>query len=114
MFGKRKNKKRKNKLNEVVFYMTEKQQALNWTLRKADSFDVVRRLTIMDAMNRRVFGLTGTFSVDVESNRITIIEKTSENEYKRYLIGLAEWMLWMVEDISETKLNASDEEKGRT
>ena len=47
-----------------------------------------------------MFELVGAFSFEIEENRIIAIVETGENEYKKHSVGLTEWTLWVVEDVS--------------
>lgn len=68
---------------------------------EADNFNVIRRLTVLNARtDKPMFELVGAFSFDIEENRIIAIVETGENEYKKHSVGLTEWTLWVVEDVS--------------
>jgi len=68
---------------------------------QADNFNVIRRLTVLNARSDKpMFELVGAFSFEVQSNRIIAIVETGEKEYKKHSIGLNEWTLWTIEDIS--------------
>ena len=68
---------------------------------EADNFNVIRRLTVINARtDKPMFELIGAFSFDLQSNRIIATVETGANEYKKHSVGLTEWTLWVVEDIS--------------
>ena len=68
---------------------------------EADNFNVIRRLTVLNARSDKpVFELVGAFSFTLETNRIIAIVETGHNEYKKHSVGLNEWTLWVIEDIS--------------
>lgn len=68
---------------------------------EADNFNVIRRLTVWNARSdRAIFELVGAFSFTLEENRIIAIVETGPNEYKKHSVGLNEWTLWSVDDIS--------------
>ena len=68
---------------------------------EADNFNVIRRLTVINARtDKPVFELVAAFSFTLEENRIIAICETGENEYKKHSVGLNNWTLWVVEDIS--------------
>lgn len=68
---------------------------------EADNFNVIRRLTVWNARSdRAIFELVGAFSFTLEENRIIAIVETGPNEYKKHSVGLNEWTLWTVEEIS--------------
>ena len=68
---------------------------------QADNFNVIRRLTVLNARSDKpLFELIGAFSFTLEDNRIIAIVETGPNEYKKHSVGLNEWTLWVIEDIS--------------
>lgn len=73
---------------------------------EADNFNVIRRLVVINARtDKPMFELVGAFSFTLESNRIIAIVETGPNEYKKHSIGLTEWTLWSVEDVSGADVN---------
>lgn len=69
--------------------------------KEADNFNVIRRLTVINARtDKPMFELIGAFSFELESNRIIATVETGKDEYKKHSVGLTEWTLWVVEDIS--------------
>ncbi len=71
--------------------------------KEADNFNVIRRLTVINARSDKpVFELIAAFSieVDTEENQLEVICETGENEYKKHFIGLNDWTIYVVEDIS--------------
>lgn len=72
----------------------------------ADNFNVIRRLTVLNARtDKPMFELVGAFSFELEDNRIIAVVETGPGEYKKHSIGLTEWTLWVVEDISGAEVN---------
>lgn len=70
---------------------------------EADNFNVIRRLTVLNARtDKPMFELVAAFSltVDHSDNQLEIICETGPGEYKKHFIGLNEWTLYVVEDIS--------------
>ena len=73
---------------------------------EADNFNVIRRLTVLNARtDEPLFELIAAFSFKLEGNRIVVTCETGENEYKKHSIGLNEWTLWVVEDISGAEVS---------
>lgn len=69
---------------------------------EADNFNVIRRLTVLNARtDKPMFELVAAFSIEVDAvdNQLEVICETGENEYKKHFIGLNEWTLYVVEDI---------------
>ena len=67
---------------------------------EADNFNVIRRLTVLNARtDKPMFELVGAFSFTLKENRIIATVETGPNEYKKHSVGLNDWTLWVVEDI---------------
>lgn len=74
--------------------------------KEADNFNVIRRLVVINARtDKPMFELIGAFSFELESNRIIAIVETGPNEYKKHSVGLTDWTLWSVEDLSGAEVN---------
>ena len=68
---------------------------------EADNFNVIRRLVVINARtDKPMFELVGAFSFTLEPGRIVAIVETGPNEYKKHSVGLTNWTLWSIEDIS--------------
>lgn len=68
---------------------------------EADNFNVIRRLTVINARtDKPVFELVAAFSFELQDNRIIAICETGPGEYKKHSVGLNDWTLWVIEDIS--------------
>ncbi len=73
---------------------------------EADNFNVVRRLTVLNARtDKPMFELIGAFSFTLQENRIIALVETGPGEYKKHSVGLTEWTLWVVEDISGAEVD---------
>lgn len=85
---------------------TEANQVSYNVSQEADNFNVIRRLTVLNARtDKPMFELVGAFSFTLESNRIIAIVETGPGEYKKHSVGLTEWTLWVVEDISGAEVD---------
>ncbi len=76
--------------------------------KEADNFNVIRRLTVINARSDKpVFELIAAFSIEVDSeeNQLEVICETGENEYKKHFIGLNEWTIYVVEDVSGAEVD---------
>lgn len=74
----------------------------------ADNFNVVRRLTVLNARtDKPMFELVGNFSIqtDNEDGQLEVICETGKNEYKKHFIRLNEWTMYVVEDIGGANVN---------
>lgn len=70
--------------------------------KSADNFNVVRRLTVLNARtDKPMFELVGNFSIetDNEDNQLEIICETGRNQYKKHFVRLNEWTMYVVEDL---------------
>lgn len=68
---------------------------------EADNFNVIRRLVVINARtDKPLIEIVGAFSFSLESNRIIVVVETGPHEYKKHSVGLNDWTLWDVEDLS--------------
>jgi len=70
---------------------------------QADNFNVVRRLTVINARtDTPLFELVGTFSLSNNSeDELVITCQTGPNEFKKHFVYVnKEWTMYVVEDIS--------------
>lgn len=70
---------------------------------EADNFNVIRRLTVINARtDKPTFELVAAFSLNVDhaDNQLEIICETGPNQYKKHFVGLNDWTIYVVEDIS--------------
>lgn len=77
-------------------------------LPEADNFNVVRRLTVLNARtDKPMFELIGTFSshVDAADNQLEITCEVGDGEYKKHFIGLNDWTMYVIEDIGGAEVN---------
>lgn len=75
---------------------------------EADNFNVVRRLTVLNARtDKPTFELIGAFSshVDAEDNQLEITCEVGEGEYKKHFIGLNDWTMYVIEDIGGAEVD---------
>lgn len=73
---------------------------------QADNFNVIRRLVVINARtDKPMFELVGAFSFTLEDGRIIAVVETGKNEYKKHSIGITDWTLWSIEDISGADVN---------
>lgn len=69
---------------------------------QADNFNVTRRLAVINIRtDAPVFELVGNFSIDNNlSNELEITVEVAPGNYKKHLVYLNEWTMYVVEDIS--------------
>ena len=87
---------------------TEASQVSYNVSQEADNFNVIRRLTVLNARSDKpMFELIAAFSIEVDSvdNQLEIICEVGEGQYKKHFVGLNEWTLYVVEDISGAEVD---------
>lgn len=87
---------------------TEADKVSQNVLQEADNFNVIRRLTVLNARSDKpMFELIGAFSITVDSadNQLEVICETGKNEYKKHFIALNEWTMYVVEDVSGAEVD---------
>ena len=69
---------------------------------EADNFNVTRRLEVLNARtDKPVFELNCNFSVsNNETNELEDIVEVNPGVYKKHLINLNEWTIYVIEDVS--------------
>lgn len=108
-----KNKQKKIIATIVIVGMllvgcTEADKVSSNVSQEADNFNVIRRLTVLNARSDKpMFELIGAFSITVDSadNQLEVICETGENEYKKHFIALNEWTMYVVEDVSGAEVD---------
>lgn len=70
--------------------------------KQADNFNVTRRIAVINARtDKPVFELIGNLSIENNSSsELEVIVETSKGVYKKHLIYLNEWTIYVVEDVS--------------
>ena len=87
---------------------TEADKVSSNVSQEADNFNVIRRLTVLNARSDKpMFELIGAFSITVDSadNQLEVICETGENEYKKHFIALNEWTMYVVEDVNGAEVD---------
>lgn len=75
---------------------------------EADNFNVIRRLTVLNARSDKpMFELMAAFSltVDNKDKQLEITCEVGEGKYKKHFIGLNEYTMYVVEDVSEADVD---------
>lgn len=86
----------------VLVGCTEAEKVSYNVSEEADNFNVIRRLTVLNARSDKpMFELVGAFSITVDEtdNQLEVVCETGKNEYKKHFIGLNEWTMYVVEDV---------------
>ena len=95
-------------LNIGVTGCTEAARVSQNVSQEADNFNVIRRLTVLNARtDTPMFELIGAFSITVDStdNQLEVVCETGEGEYKKHFIGLNEYTMYVVEDIGGAEVD---------
>lgn len=81
---------------------TESEQVAYNISKEADNFNVVRKLTVINARTDTVLlEMIGTFSLkNNSSNELEIICEVGDGVYQKHFVYLNEYTLYVVEDIS--------------
>nr|DAZ03004.1 MAG TPA: Lysis protein [Caudoviricetes sp.] len=74
---------------------------------EADNFNVTRKLTVINARTDTVLlELTGTFALqNNRDNELEVIIETAEGKYRKDLVYLNDYTMYVVEDISGADVN---------
>lgn len=74
---------------------------------EADNFNVVRRLTVINARTDTVLlQLTGTFALkNNSSSELEVICELEDGTYQKHFVYLNEYTLYVVEDVSNTDVD---------
>lgn len=75
---------------------------------EAENFNVIRRLTVMNARSDNImFELEAAFSIEVDGvdNQLEVTCEVGDGVYKKHFIGLNEWTLYVVEDVSGAEVD---------
>lgn len=74
----------------------------------AENFNVVRRLTVLNARtDKPMFELVGNFSIETDNvdNQLEVVCEVGKNQYKKHFVRLNEWTMYVVEDIGGAEVN---------
>lgn len=69
--------------------------------KEADNFNVTRRLAVINARSDKpIFELIGRFSVSNGVDELHVIVETEEGVYKKHMVYLNDWTIYVIEDVS--------------
>lgn len=74
---------------------------------EADNFNVTRKLTVINARTDTVLlELTGTFALqNNDDNELEVIIETAKGKYRKDLVYLNDYTMYVVEDVSGADVN---------
>lgn len=96
-------------LSSVLIFMlcagcyTRQSRVVSYNVsQQADNFNVTRRLAVINARtDKPVFEIIGNFAIQNNvNNELEIIVEVDNGVYKKHMIYLNEWTLYVVEDVS--------------
>ena len=90
-------------ITSLVGCSTEAQKVSQNVSQEADNFNVIRRLTVLNARSDKpMFELVSAFSITVDTadNQLEVVCEVGDGKYKKHFIGLNEWTMYVVEDVS--------------
>ncbi|MBC1331094.1 beta-sandwich lipoprotein [Listeria booriae] len=75
--------------------------------KEADNFNVNRRVAIINVRTDKVeFEVIGRISVDTsDKNKLVIVAETAKGKYKKHLVNMTSWNMYVVEDLEGAQVN---------
>lgn len=91
----------------VLTGCTEVDQVSSNISKEADNFNVIRKLTVLNARTDTILlELTGTFALKNNSNNeLEVIIETAEGKYQKDYVYLNDYTMYVVEDISGSSVD---------
>ena len=74
---------------------------------EADNFNVIRRVAVINTRTDKIeFEVIGRISVDTnDSDKLVIIVEAEKGIYKKHLINMTEWNMYVIEDLEGAQVN---------
>lgn len=73
---------------------------------EADNFNVVRRVAVINARTDKIeFEVVGRISISADSDQLEIMVEVGKGEYKKHIVNMTEWNMYVVEDLEGAKVN---------
>ncbi|WP_142433191.1 hypothetical protein [Enterococcus mundtii] len=74
---------------------------------EADNFNVIRRVAVMNTLSNTVeFEVIGRISVNTSnSEKLEILVETEEGVYKKHLINMTQFNMYVIEDLAGAEVN---------
>ena len=73
---------------------------------EADSFQIVRRVVFYDSIQGRyLLSIEGRCSIDIEAKNLEVTCKTSNTEYKKHFLGLADNVTFFAEQLKPSNVS---------
>ncbi|MGM0263251.1 hypothetical protein [Enterococcus sp. AZ134] len=79
----------------------------NVSQQEADNFNVIRRVAVINTRTDKVeFEVIGNISVDTsDKNKLVIIAETDKGVYKKHLVNMTDWNMYVVEDLAGAEVD---------
>lgn len=88
---------------------SESNQVSHNISQEADNFNVVRRVAVINTRTDKIeFEVIGRISVETEANdgkRLEILVETEKGVYKKHMVNLTGWNMYVIEDLEGAKVN---------
>ena len=87
---------------------TEAERVSQNVSEEADNFNVFRRVTVINARSDDlILELDGYFSIRVDNvdNQLEVTCNVGDGKYTKHFIGLNEWVIYTVEDLSGAEVD---------
>ena len=74
---------------------------------EADNFNVIRRVAVINVRTDKIeFEVIGRISVDTDdSDKLVILVEVEQGIYKKHLVNMTEWNMYVVEDLEGAEVN---------
>lgn len=74
---------------------------------EADNFNVIRRVAVINVRTDKIeFEVIGRISVDTDdSDKLVILVEVEQGVYKKHLVNMTEWNMYVVEDLEGAAVN---------
>lgn len=74
---------------------------------EADNFNVIRRVAVINMRTDKVeFEVIGRISIDTQkSSKLVILVETKKGTYKKHIINMTDWNMYVVEDLYGARVN---------
>lgn len=86
---------------------TESEKVSYNVSQEADNFNVVRRVSVINMRTDKIeFEVIGNISVDTsDKSKLVIVAETGKGQYKKHLVNITTWNMYVVEDLEGSKVN---------
>lgn len=73
---------------------------------EADNFNVIRRVAVINTRTDKIeFEVVGRISISAGSDQLEIIVEAEKGEYKKHIVNMTEWNMYIVEDLEGAEVN---------